>query len=65
MGKQYLQTQDIFNKVFQNVENRLKASIGYHSTQDYLNAVYDSSKDALRISVEGGMFQKLQKEELI
>ena len=60
MGKQYLQTQDIFNKVFQNAENRLKASIGYYSTQDYLNAVYDSSKDALRISIEGGLLPAVE-----
>lgn len=54
MAKQYLQTQDIFNKVFQNNTGTLRAG-AYNSTQDYLNAVYDPVRDALRIKFEGGV----------
>lgn len=56
MGKQnqFLSTQTIFQQVFQNASGKLKGSLGHYTTQDYLNAVFDNSKDALRISVEGG-----------
>lgn len=55
MQKQYLQTQDIFNRVFQNNTGTLRASMGYFTTQDYINAVFDYSKNALRIKVDGSM----------
>lgn len=54
MAKQYLQTQDIFNKVFQNQTGALRLN-AYNSTQDYLNAVFDSAKDALRVKIDGVM----------
>lgn len=56
MKKQYLQTQDIFNRVFVNANGAaIKASLGLHSEQDYLNAVYAPESSALRIRLEGGM----------
>lgn len=54
MSRSYLQTQDIFNKVFQNNSKTLRAS-GYNSEQDCLNAVFDTEKSALRINFDGGM----------
>lgn len=55
MQKQYLQTQDIFNRVFHNNTGTLRASMGYYTTQDYINAVFDCGKNALRIKIDGTM----------
>ncbi len=55
MPKQYLQTQDIFNRVFRNRSGALRTSMGYYSTQDYMNAVFDPGKDALRVHADGAM----------
>lgn len=49
--KHYFQSQYILNKVFENETNHLRATL--NTSQDYLNAVYDSSKNAIRIKIEG------------
>jgi len=64
MPKQYLQTQDIFNKVFQNQSGTLLAG-NYYSTQDYLNAVYDTEKNALRIKLDGAMLPAVSSVSLL
>lgn len=64
MAKQYLQTQDIFNKVFQNQSGTLLAG-NYYSTQDYLNAVYDTEKNALRIKLDGAMLPAVSSVSLL
>ena len=50
----YLQSQEILKRCFVNVTGKLKSTGGTYTTQDYLNAVYDESKDSLRIIVDGG-----------
>ena len=52
MKKQYFQSQYILNRVFNNKNNIIKTTL--NTTQDYLNAVYDNSKQALRINLDGG-----------
>lgn len=52
MKKQYYQSQYILNKVFNNTNNIIRTSL--NTSQDYLNAVYDNSKDALRVNIDGG-----------
>ncbi|MBP5459253.1 MAG: hypothetical protein J6Y62_03730 [Clostridia bacterium] len=51
---QYLAIQDILNAVFQNGSFK-----GTLSSQDVINAVYDSEKAALRVNVEGGAGMKV------
>lgn len=64
MAKQYLQIQDIFNKVFQNQSQTLLAN-NYYSTQDYLNAVYDTEKEALRIRLDGAILPAVNNVALL
>lgn len=52
--KEFLQSQQILKRCFNNVTGKLKSNGGTYTTQDYLNAVYDESKDSLRIVVQGG-----------
>jgi len=53
MVQQFYQTQYILNKVFVYAASPyLRAGIS--STQDYFNAVYDPTKNALRINIIGG-----------
>lgn len=52
--KEFLQSQQILKRCFNNVTGKLKSNGGTYTTQDYLNAVYDQSKDSLRIVVQGG-----------
>jgi len=59
--KHYFQSQYILNKVFENETNNLRATL--NTAQDYLNAVYDQSKDALRVSIAGGMLPAVTGEE--
>ena len=49
----FLQAQEILRRCFVNNENRIKAGTA-GSTQDYFNAVYDETKDALRINFTDG-----------
>ncbi len=48
---QYHSEQDILRRCFVNVEGKLKGN--FNSAQDYFNAVYDESKDCLRIGGDG------------
>ena len=48
----YLSTQEILKRCFDNKTGKLKSSSGTYTAQDYFNAVYDSEKDALRISLD-------------
>ena len=50
---EFLQTQEILRKCFVNVTNTLRGTSQY-STQDYFNAVFVPSQDALNISGLGG-----------
>lgn len=52
MKRQYFQSQYILNQVFNNQNNIIKTTL--NTSQDYLNAVYDNSKDALRVNIVGG-----------
>lgn len=52
MKKNYYQSQYILNKVFNNRNNIIKTTL--NTSQDYLNAVYDNSCDALRVNIQGG-----------
>ena len=52
MKRQYFQSQYILNQVFNNKNNIIKTTL--NTSQDYLNAVYDNSKDALRVNIVGG-----------
>lgn len=61
MKKQYLQSQYILSKVFENENNTLRMTL--NTSQDYLNAVYDNSKNALRVSIDGGMLPSVPNEE--
>jgi hypothetical protein len=51
MSKEYLQSQEILKRCFQNTTKRLKIK-GFYSEQDYFNAVYDDTADALRVSFD-------------
>lgn len=51
--KEFLQTQEILRRCFVNVTNTLKVD-GFYNTQDYFRAVYDETKDALRVYPVGG-----------
>lgn len=53
MSSQYHQSQYILNKCFNNKQKIVRVNL--NTTQDYLNAVFDNSKDALRVSIDGGM----------
>jgi len=53
MKKNYFQSQYILNRCFDNVNDILKVTL--NSSQDYLNAVYDQARDALRVNVVGGV----------
>lgn len=53
MAKEYLSAQEIFKRCFDNKSNKLKTVSAPYSLQDYLNAVYDDTNDALRISGGG------------
>lgn len=65
MRGKFLQTQDIFNKVFQNNSNTLNIKRGFHTTQDYINAVYDASSDALRVNMVGGILPVVSSVSLL
>lgn len=51
MSRQLHQSQYILQKCFDNKKNVIRACM--NTSQDYLNAVYDSSKNAIRIKIEG------------
>ena len=53
MSRQLHQSQYILQKCFENKQNIIRVSM--NNAQDYLNAVYDASKDALRVNMVGGM----------
>lgn len=53
MSRQLHQSQYILQKCFENRQNIIRVSMS--NAQDYLNAIYDGSKDALRVSMVGGM----------
>lgn len=53
MKKNYYQSQYILNKVFNNTKSIIKTTL--NTSQDYLNAVYDNSMDALRVNIQGGV----------
>ncbi len=61
MKKQYLQSQYILNKVFENASSALRMTL--NTSQDYLNAVYDNSKNALRVTIDGGMLPSVTSVE--
>ena len=52
MARHLYQSQYILQKCFENKENVIRVSL--NNAQDYLNAVYDPSKDALRVNMAGG-----------
>ena len=52
MNNRPLSIQEILKHVFNNQTGKLKATL--NSSQDYLNAVYDPVKDAIRINLDGG-----------
>ena len=53
MSRQLHQSQYILQKCFDNRQNVIRVSM--NNSQDYLNAIYDASKDALRVNMVGGM----------
>ena len=53
MSRQLHQSQYILQKCFDNRQNVIRVSM--NNAQDYLNAIYDASKDALRVNMVGGM----------
>jgi hypothetical protein len=53
MSRQLHQSQYILQKCFDNKQNVIRVSM--NNAQDYLNAIYDASKDALRVNMVGGM----------
>lgn len=55
MAKQFLQSQQILKRCFNDVTGKLKMNGGYYTMQDYLNAVYDEKSDSLRVVVQGGI----------
>lgn len=52
MSRQLYQSQYILQKCFENKENVIRVTL--NNAQDYLNAVFDPSKDALRVNMTGG-----------
>lgn len=53
MSDKLLSSQEIFNRCFIN-NSLIINPTDYFSTQNFLNAIFDSSNNALRISVNGG-----------
>lgn len=53
MSRQLHQSQYILQKCFDNKQNVIRVSM--NNAQDYLNAIYDASKDALRVNMIGGI----------
>ncbi len=53
MSRQLFQSQYILQKCFINKQKVIRTSLS--NAQDYLNAVYDVTKDALRVNIDGGM----------
>ena len=53
MSRQLHQSQYILQKCFDNKQNVIRVSM--NNAQDYLNAIYDASKDSLRVNMVGGM----------
>lgn len=53
MKKQYYQSQYILNKVYHNTTNIIRTTL--NTSQDYLNAVFDPSCDAIRVNMQGGV----------
>jgi len=51
--RQLYQSQYILKKCFVNRQKVIRTSL--NNAQDYLNAVFDNSKDALRVSIDGGV----------
>lgn len=61
MSRQLHQSQYILQKCFENRQNIIRVSM--NNAQDYLNAVYDASKDALRVNVAGGMLPMVDNSD--
>lgn len=55
MPKNFLQSQEILKRCFNDVTGKLKAKGGTYTMQDYLNAVYDESSDSLRVVLQGSV----------
>ena len=53
MSGNLYQSQEILKKCFENRRNVLRMSL--NNSQDYLNAVFDASKGALRVNIAGGI----------
>ena len=53
MAQKYYAAQEILKRCFENKSGKLKSSSGTYTVQDYLNAIYDSENDALRIITDG------------
>ena len=50
MAKQYLSSQEILFRCFEDKTGQLRTSNGPYALQDYLNAVFDENTNSLRIS---------------
>ena len=59
--RQLHQSQYILKRCFENRENIIRVTL--NNAQDYLNAVFDPSKDALRVNMAGGMLPMVEDKE--
>lgn len=55
--RQLYQSQYILKQCFVNKQKIIRTSL--NNAQDYLNAVYDNTKDALRVNINGGVLPKV------
>ena len=53
MARNLYQSQYILDKCFENRKSALRMTL--NNSQDYLNAVFDASKGALRVNIAGGI----------
>lgn len=57
----YQQSQYILWRAFENATGTIRTTM--NTSQDYLNAVFDPSKDAIRVSMAGGMLPAVASEQ--
>lgn len=61
MARNLYQSQYILDKCFENRKSALRMSL--NNSQDYLNAVFDASKGALRVNIAGGILPAVSGSE--
>ena len=62
-GDRFYQSQYILHKCFVNKKNVIRTSL--NTSQDYLNAIYDSARDALRINLDGGVLPSVDGADML